>query len=969
MRVLLTVSDLYLRIGGGETVYKKIIESSPQIEFFYFCNEEHQDAVRPKNATAIPLGVVHPVDVLMPPPFPLYKKQALEHADLIAKSVSGMTFDIVEVADYFAFGGYLRDALLYRNVNFKRIVLAMHGNLSTSLDMQWGSAGNNVLELKLLEKEQFEKVDYAYGLSERYISSWQSRINRPVALIDPLSVIDFSFLSDRNSEAVDDLAEKPSLYCVGRTERLKGNDLFIELVRWIQRDLYKQAAHVGSCVGAVAGIDSEFILKNISAARGVCVPFLGAKSSEDLRGIFCKRSMLILPVRYDTLNLVVLEALFSGCPVAVSSEAGVCDYLDKYFPTLPYIKIDFNNFFAAVPLIEAVLRDYDAYCQKLRAAVRSVLPYKKASLDMMRVYREALNHSCHVKGAGLLAYREMPVRITSTTKKLIKKVVPVSKIKGARQFILTRIAQNKNKLMSFRIIRLFREMILIRQQFSRISVSSENSCRRMRKKLQEIYGMCGLLFRCNFWSEIGRIEAVLNNKKFSVTYDLRVLRLIGADVYGRVQGIISTLNEVGHPQEALAVKAMYEEPQKSVKTVRKYLQESFNRNRIKTPVPPEMFIDHRFGVPKVAIIISLYNAASKLEFFITTLCQQELVKKSAESVEFIFIDSGSPTEEKEIIAARLEDKNFNAVYIRSAERETIQAAWNRGVLSARAPYLVFLGVDETLYPDALEKLKEGLDKNPSVDWVMSNSLVTNVDERGVFVGDVMAYDRSGAHKEMFHLESCYVAYVGGMYRKSIHERFGFYDETFRGAGDTEFKNRVLPQINVLFIPETLSLFLNYPEERTTASPMAEIEDLRAWYIYRSPGGIRYAFEKASSEEIFRLLMKALGYRKSYCGHISSDIEYAKYLADYLMERNYEKDRVSTLASDLGGMLKILRSLELTQKVPASIGCAALIFSAWMKFCLFERKHRKLFPEAQPVYAILNDNRFEQHSWLWKSNPS
>ena len=76
-------------------------------------------------------------------------------------------------------------------------------------------------------------------------------------------------------------------------------------------------------------------------------------------------------------------------------------------------------------------------------------------------------------------------------------------------------------------------------------------------------------------------------------------------------------------------------------------------------------------------------------------------------------------------------------------------------------------------------------------------------------------------------------WVGGMYRKSIHEHFGYYDSTFKVAGDTEFKSRILKFINVAYINENLGIFLNYPDERKSETPLAEIEDLRAWYLYRT----------------------------------------------------------------------------------------------------------------------------------------
>jgi hypothetical protein len=34
----------------------------------------------------------------------------------------------------------------------------------------------------------------------------------------------------------------------------------------------------------------------------------------------------------------------------------------------------------------------------------------------------------------------------------------------------------------------------------------------------------------------------------------------------------------------------------------------------------------------------------------------------------------------------------------------------------------------------------------------------------------------------------------------------------------------------------------------------------------------------------------------------------------------------------------------------------------------QRRHKKLFRgEANPHYGIFNDNRYEQHSWLWSAS--
>src|SRR5206468_924963 len=116
----------------------------------------------------------------------------------------------------------------------------------------------------------------------------------------------------------------------------------------------------------------------------------------------------------------------------------------------------------------------------------------------------------------------------------------------------------------------------------------------------------------------------------------------------------------------------------------------------------------------------------------------------------------------------------------------------------------------------------------------------------------------------------------------IHSRFGYYDPTYSAAGDTEFKNRVLPFIRSKAVPMTLGLFWNFPEERTTLSSRAEIEDLSAWYLHRTLAGVRYAMQESDPKRAEALASRAYRYRKSYTQHWSTDVEYAANVLRHLL---------------------------------------------------------------------------------------
>ena len=203
------------------------------------------------------------------------------------------------------------------------------------------------------------------------------------------------------------------------------------------------------------------------------------------------------------------------------------------------------------------------------------------------------------------------------------------------------------------------------------------------------------------------------------------------------------------------------------------------------------------------------------------------------------------------------------------------------------------------------------------------------------------------------------------------DRFGLYDESFRAAGDTEFKNRILPHIRSVHVPRALGVFNNYPEERTTAHPRAEIEDLRAWYLWRTAAGMRHAFANRPAEDAMALLRTALNYRKSFCGHLSSDFDLADAIARSLVGRpDAPAAWVQHATQATGAALATLRQLDHLPRAlssgPRGLNLARYVF-AQVKAAHgpMAEQHRVLFDlPARPHYDVFNDNRYEQHWWSW-----
>jgi glycosyltransferase involved in cell wall biosynthesis len=446
-----------------------------------------------------------------------------------------------------------------------------------------------------------------------------------------------------------------------------------------------------------------------------------------------------------------------------------------------------------------------------------------------------------------------------------------------------------------------------------------------------------------------------------LTYATRSLRFDGYSTANiRANNVVANLERSGLLEESKALKAILSDSMGI--EVFKYLEE----RRIQLKKVPTFTFESDFetvsavwnDTPKISIIVSSYNATSKMEVFLKrlSLCP-ELLDGTA---EILLIDANSETPDSDIAVKIANRIGIALRSIRVHRRITIQEAWNFGITKAHGEYLTFLGVDETIYPSALTDLAANLDLEQTVDWVMANSIVTEVESDGQFIRDVMKYDRRDADLASPFLETCYVSYVAGMYRRNIHERFGYYDPTFRGAGDTEFKSRVLPSLKVSYLDVTLGEFLNYPEVRTTATERIELEDIRAWYAFRTPGGLKYQASLAGDGFLESLGRAALGYRKSYCEHISTDMIIASAVLQavksgefsvsngLLMELENANQQLKSMRVFLGYGPSKIKSLSVKQY---------LSLVRW-----FDIEGRK--SAINGVRRMRLDNMFEQHMWYW-----
>ena len=235
--------------------------------------------------------------------------------------------------------------------------------------------------------------------------------------------------------------------------------------------------------------------------------------------------------------------------------------------------------------------------------------------------------------------------------------------------------------------------------------------------------------------------------------------------------------------------------------------------------------------PLVTAIVSTYEGARFLPGCLDDLEAQTL----GDRLEIVVVDSGSPQDEREIVG-RYQRRFGNIVYVRTEERETIYAAWNRALAVARGRYVTNANVDDRHRRDALAILANALESNPEVALVYADVAVTetaNVTfEEAPIVGYFQWPEFDRATLEAF---SC----VGPqpMWRRALHDRFGLFDEDLEVAGDYEWCLRLAASERFLHLPETLGVYLYHAgsvEHRDMELTRAETEKVRRRYVPERP---------------------------------------------------------------------------------------------------------------------------------------
>jgi glycosyltransferase involved in cell wall biosynthesis len=208
---------------------------------------------------------------------------------------------------------------------------------------------------------------------------------------------------------------------------------------------------------------------------------------------------------------------------------------------------------------------------------------------------------------------------------------------------------------------------------------------------------------------------------------------------------------------------------------------------------------------KVSAIVSAYFSAEYIEGRIENLLAQDPQPE-------VIVVCAAGSEDARIVQGRKD-----VVAILTPDIPTIYKAWNIAIQAATGDYVTNANSDDRLYPGALKVLARALDENPDVAVVYADDDIVRT------IGGDPVNRHEWIEGDLETLRQ--VCFIGPMpmWRKSLHDKYGYFDVAMKSAGDYEFWLRVGSQGEQFrHIPRAIGAYLKRRDSAERREPLRSL---------------------------------------------------------------------------------------------------------------------------------------------------
>jgi len=228
---------------------------------------------------------------------------------------------------------------------------------------------------------------------------------------------------------------------------------------------------------------------------------------------------------------------------------------------------------------------------------------------------------------------------------------------------------------------------------------------------------------------------------------------------------------------------------------------------------------------KISVLTSLYNCENFLQDYFNALIKIE----GKEQIEVLLLHNAPKEKELEIITQNLPLFDF-VRHIIIPKRETLYSTWNRGIELSEGEYITVWNVDDVRFPGSILQQADALDKNLQAAIAYGDIWLSR--QYGI-CGSKRTY--CPAYSDLSHKRFLLEYHITcfQMWRKSIHQFVGYYDEQFKCIADFDFQIRVVLHFPLVKVENPLGIYLEDQPHKLSANGLQPIEHNVLYLRYRN----------------------------------------------------------------------------------------------------------------------------------------
>jgi GT2 family glycosyltransferase len=304
-------------------------------------------------------------------------------------------------------------------------------------------------------------------------------------------------------------------------------------------------------------------------------------------------------------------------------------------------------------------------------------------------------------------------------------------------------------------------------------------------------------------------NSILFNEAFSLLEQLQAKRLFVSSQFEELQRVVNRahqsirLHDWNKPSELRPVEIRQiaaSAPDAIVPTTKKSkVYSSADCNQGERSISQKEYL--------ISALVPTYNA----ERFMRGLLEDLEAQTIADQLEIVIVDSNSPQNEQAIVE-EFQQRYSNIVYLRTDDWENSHAGINRCIRLAKGRYVTLACTDDRHKPDAFERMAAVLEARPDIALVYANCYITPFENETFENCTPVGVYRWTDFDPLQLLYGCYIG-PQPMWRRRLHDKYGYFDESLEQAGDWDFWLRLAGHETFLHIDEFLGLYLYSPTGR------------------------------------------------------------------------------------------------------------------------------------------------------------